>query len=161
MTSSSTAMQSASERRAAEAELKALVTRYAAAQASLVETTRRWLDKRLPGAHQIVYEYKDFVVISFSPNGKGYDGVLALHAGVDGVKLYLNNGKGLADPAKLLRGTGKLVRYIELPDRSTLKRAEVLALVDAAVARSAVSFDGEGPGPLVVRATTAQKLRNA
>ena len=65
------------------------------------------LRKRLPTAHEVVYEYRDCFVISYSPNERGYEGVLAIRASADGVKLYFNRGKGLPDPEKLLQGSGK------------------------------------------------------
>ena len=67
---------------------------------------RRWLRKRLPTAHEVVYEYRDCFVISYSPNERGYEGVLAIRASADGVRLYFNHGKGLPDPEKLLQGSG-------------------------------------------------------
>ena len=42
-------------------------------------TMRRSLCKRLPGiAHEIVYEWADPWVIRYSPNERGYEGVLAI-----------------------------------------------------------------------------------
>jgi hypothetical protein len=36
---------------------------------------RRWLRKRLPTANEVVYEYSDFFVISYSPDEREYEGV--------------------------------------------------------------------------------------
>jgi hypothetical protein len=55
---------------------------------------RRWLRKRLPTAHEVVYEYRDCFVISYSPNERGYEGVLAIRASANGVTLYIS-GKEL------------------------------------------------------------------
>ena len=49
--------QSAAERRAAEAELSSLVEKYAPEHQRLVAAMRRSLQKRLPTAHEVVYEY--------------------------------------------------------------------------------------------------------
>ncbi len=81
---------------------------------------RRSLRKRLPTAHEVVYEYRDWFVISYSPNEHGYDGVLAIRGSADGVKLYFNRGKGLPDPAKVLRGSGTQVRFIQMEGAPTL-----------------------------------------
>ena len=93
--------QSAAERRAAEAQLRALIDRFAPAHLRLIGALRRWLLERLPTAHEIVYEYRDWIVLSYSPSERGYEGVLAIRADADGVKLYFNHGKGLPDPEKL------------------------------------------------------------
>src|SRR5580765_3393601 len=86
--------------RSAEAELRSLIAKFAPAHQRLLGAMRRWLRKRLPTAHEIVYEYRDFFVISYSPNEHGYEGVLALRAGANGVQLWFNRGKEIPDPEK-------------------------------------------------------------
>jgi hypothetical protein len=54
----------------------------------------------------VVYEYRDRLVISCSPNERGYEGVFAIRASAEGAKLYFNRGKGLPDPERLLRDAG-------------------------------------------------------
>ena len=51
--------QSAVARRSAEAELRTLIAKFAPAHLRLVGAMRRWLRKRLPTAHEVVYEYRD------------------------------------------------------------------------------------------------------
>ena len=120
---------------------------------------RRWLRKRLPAAHEVVYEYRDWFVISYSPNEHGYEGVLAIRASADGVKLYFNRGKELPDPAKLLQGSGKQTRSINVEGASTLARPEVARLVDEAIARNGVPFARSGRGPLIIRSASAKQRR--
>src|SRR3954452_19790269 len=106
--------QSAAARRSAEAELRGFVTKFAPAHQWLIGALRRRLRKRLPTSHEVVYEYRDFFVISYSPNERGYEGVLAIRASANGVRLYFNRGKELPDPAKLLQGSGNQTRSINL-----------------------------------------------
>src|SRR5207302_1762246 len=80
--------QSAVARRSAEAELRKLTAKFATARPRLVGAMRRRLRNRLPTAHEVVYEYRDCFVISFSPSERGYEGVLAIRASADGVRLY-------------------------------------------------------------------------
>jgi hypothetical protein len=99
--------QSAADRRAAGAELRKLVARFAPDHERLIGAVQRSLRTRLPTAHEVVYEYRDWFVISFSPSERGYEGVLAIRGSADGVRLYLTQGKGLPDPEKLLRGPAR------------------------------------------------------
>src|SRR5678816_2866692 len=105
MSTSQLSTQSAVERRSAEAHLRTLIAKFAPAHLRLVSAMRRSLRKRLPTAHEVVYEYDNLgaVVISFSPNDQGYEGVLGIRADADGVKLYFNRGKELPDPERLLQ----------------------------------------------------------
>jgi len=151
--------QSAGARRSAEAQLRALIARFAPAHLRLVHATRRCLRKRLPTANELVYEYRDCFVISHSPNDHGYDGVLAIRGSAQGVALYFNRGKELPDPAKLLQGSGKQTRSIPLEGASTLARPEVARLIDEAIARNRVPFARAGSGSVVIRSASTKKPR--
>jgi len=159
MSTSQLSTQSAVDRRSAEAELRGLIARFAPAHEGLVATMRRSLRKRLPTAHEVVYEYSDCFVISYSPDERGYEGVLAVRGSAKGVELYFNSGKALPDPDKLLRGSGKLARFIHMEGASTLKRPAVARLIDEAIARTGVPFARTGRGPVVIRSTSAKQRR--
>ncbi len=151
--------QSAAARRSADAQLRTLVDKFAPAHLRLIGALRRWLRKRLPTACEVVYEYRDFFVISFSPNEHGYEGVLVIRASANGVKLYFNHAKELPDPAKLLKGKGSQTRSIDLEGMSTVARPEVASLIDEALARNRVPFARAGRGSVVIRSTSAKKGR--
>jgi hypothetical protein len=159
MSDSQMSTQSAVERRSAEAELRKLIAKFAAAHQRLIGAIRRRLRERLPTAHEVVYEYKDFFVISYSPNERGYEGVLAIRASMNGVDLYFNRGKELPDPEKLLRGSGKQTRSIHIEGASTLARPAVACLIDEAIARNRVPFADTGRGPVMIRSTSAKQRR--
>src|SRR4029453_11746873 len=130
MSASQLSTQSSVARRSAEAELRRLIAKFAPAHQRLLGAMGRWLRKRLPTAHEVVYEYHDFFVISYSPNERGYEGVFAIRASANGVRLYFNRGKGLPDPEKLMRGSGKQTRWIDLEGASTLAHPAVAGLMD-------------------------------
>ena len=148
--------QSAAARRSAETQLRGLITKFAPAHQRLIGTTRRWLRKRLPTAHEVVYEYRDCFVVSSSPNEHGYEGVFAIRADSNGVRLYFNRGKGLPDPEKLLQGSGTQTRWMHLEGASTLARPAVVCLIDEALARNRVPFARTGRGPVVIRSVSAK-----
>ena len=151
--------QSAAARRSVEAELRTLIAKFAPAHLRLIGAMRRWLRKRLPTAHEVVYEYRDFFVISYSPDDRGYEGVLAIRASANGVRLYVNGGKELPDPAKLLQGSGNQMRSINVEGASTLARPEVARLIDEAIARNPVPFAPAGRGSVVIRSASAKQRR--
>jgi hypothetical protein len=156
MSNSKPSTLSAAERRLAEAEVRTLIGKIAPAHLRLVGAVRRWLRTRLPTAHELVYEYRDWFVISYSPNEHGYEGVLTIRASADGVKLYFNSGKELPDPEKLLQGSGKQTRWMHLAGASALARPEVVSLIDKAIAFNRVPFASAGRGPVVIRSASAK-----
>jgi hypothetical protein len=151
--------QSAAARRTAEATLRTLIDKFAPEYLRLVAATRKTLLKYLPAAHEIVYEYRDCFVISYSPSDRGYEGVLAIRGSEDGVKLYFNQGKDLPDPAKLLKGSAQS-RWIQLEGPSTLARPEVAGLIDEAIEHNQVPFASDGRGSVVIRSTSAKPSRS-
>ena len=152
--------QSAVARRSAEAQLRTLIAKFAPAHLRLIGAMRRSLRKRLPTAHEVVYEYRNLgaVVISYSPNEHGYEGVLAIRASADGVRLYFNRGKELPDAARLLQGSSQ-TRWIHVESASTLARPEVVSLIDEAIALNRVPFARAGRGSVVIRSASAKKRR--
>ncbi len=104
-----------------------------------------------------MYEYRDCFVISYSANERGFEGVLAVRGSAEAVKLYFNFGKGLPDPEKLLQGSAKQVRWIEVEDASTLARPVVTQLIDQAIARSPTPFARTGRGSVIIRSTAKKK----
>lgn len=157
MSTSPVNTQSAAERRAAEAEVRALIAKFAPDHLRLVTAMRRSLRKRLPAAHEVVYEYRNqgAVVISFSPSEQGYEGVLAIRGSADAVRLYFNQGKDLPDPARLLKGTSQ-TRFIDVEGASALALPAIARLIDEAIARNRVPFARAGRGSVVIRSTSAK-----
>jgi len=151
--------QSAVARRSAEAQVRAGIAKFAPAHLQLVSAMRRWLRKRLPTAHEVVYEYRDCFVISYSPTERGYEGVLAIRGSADRVRLYFNRGKGLPDPEKLLQDSGGQTRWIHVEGASTLARPAVASLIDEAIARNGVPFAPAGRGSVVDRAASQRRRR--
>jgi hypothetical protein len=149
--------QLAVARRSAEAELRRLIAKFVPAQQRLVGAMRRRLRTRLPTAHEVVYEYRDCFVISYSPNQRGYEGVLAIRASGNAIRLYFNRGRELPDPAKLLQGSASQTRWIHLEGASTLARPEVARLIDEAIARNRVPFALAGRGSVVIRSASARQ----
>ena len=150
--------QSAVARRSAEAQVRALIAKFAPTHLRLVGAMRRWLRKRLPTAHEVVYEYRDCFVISYSPNERGYEGVLALRASANGIRLYFNRGKELPDPEELLQGASQ-TRWFNVEGASTLARPEVARLIDEAIARNPVPFASAGRGSVVIRSASAKQRK--
>ncbi len=148
--------QSAVARRSAEAQLRTLISKFAPGHLRLIGAMRRWLRKRLPTANEVVYEYNDRLVISYSPDERGYEGALAIRASANSVKLYFNRGKELPDPEKLLQGSGKQTRSINLDTASTLACPAVARLIDDAIARNPVPFACAGRGSVVFRSKLAR-----
>lgn len=129
---------------------------YEPAQAKLGKALRAKMRARLPGLTEVVYVYENqgALVIAYSPSGKGYEAPLSLAVYPDRVTLAFGRGAELAkaDPTRLLQGRGKTVRHVVLEAASDFDRADVQALITAALALSNVHVGASAPSTAVFKA---------
>jgi len=145
----------------AEAELASHFAKYDPATAKLGRALRAKLRARLPGLFEIVYVYENqnALLISYSPTEKGYQGIFSLAVYPDSVKLCFGQGAQLtkSDPDKLLQGSGKTVRHVELGSVADFNRAEIQALMAAALQLAKVRPDASAQGRVISKAASQQQ----
>ena len=134
-----------------EAQLQSFYDRFDPARQKFIRTVQAAVRKRLPTANELVYDYSSVFVISYSPTDKGIDGIVSIAARADRVELYFNHGPQLPDPKKLLRGSGKLTRFIRVEATSQLAHPDVEAFIAAAIDHSGVPLPSEGKGSLIIK----------
>lgn len=148
-----------------EHELASYFAKYKPALAELGRELRAKLRKRLPGLNEIVYVYENqgSLVISYSPTDKGYEALCSLALAPSGAKLCFAQGPALAklDPHKLLKGSGKLVRHVELQAAADFDRPELQALLAAALKLANVRLASEAKGALILKAESQRQRAKA
>ena len=146
----------------AETQLASYFAKYEPAIVKLGKALRAKLRARLPGLFEIVYVYENqsALVISYSPTEHGYDGLCSIALYPDQVKLYFGQGASLSksDPNKLLQGRGKTVRHVVLNTVADFDRAEIEALMAAALKLAKLRLDASAKGSVIIKAE-AQKAR--
>jgi hypothetical protein len=150
----------------AETELAGYFAKYPPAMAKLGKALRAKLKARLPGLFEIVYMYENqnALVISYSPTERGFEGVCSISVYPGEVKLGFGKGAELSksDPNKLLKGQGKTVRYVALNSIADFDRAEIEALIAAAVKLAKLRLDPDSKGAVIVKAEEQkQRARRA
>ncbi|NML38157.1 hypothetical protein HHL17_13205 [Chitinophaga sp. G-6-1-13] len=73
-------------------------------------------------------------MIAYSYGHKYTEMICTIIPSQKGVKLGFYKGNELPDPAGILKGTGKISRYVEIPDEGAIHSAALKKLVDAALA---------------------------
>jgi hypothetical protein len=145
----------------AETQIESWFTKYEPATAQLGKALRAKLRARLPGLSEIVYVYENqkALVISYSPTEQGYAGVCSLSVRPDGVQLYFTQGAQLSksDPNGLLQGRSG-VRYVVMNAAADLDRADIEALIAAALKLAKVRLDPKAKGAVILKAES-QKQR--
>lgn len=147
-----------------ETQIATRFTTYPPPIAELGAALRAKLRARLPGLNELVYVYErqGSLVFAYSPTEAGGAGVAGLAVYPDRVNLFLSGGPALsnADPSKLLQGSGKAVRHVELASVEAFDRPEIEALIAHAVALAGVDLDPHREGAVLWKAD-AQQARAA
>ncbi len=144
------------------AQLRACIDKLDPKQQKLFRSVRAAMRKRFPTANELVYDYGRALVIGYSPEQRGNDSIVAIRGSAAGVALYFNQGPQLPDPKRLLRGSGKQTRFLQVEAASQLKHPDVAALIAAAVkharvALPAATLSPSGKGSLIIKSDGAKK----
>lgn len=140
-----------------ETQLKAFIAKFDAKDQRLIRAVRSAIRKRLPTAHELVYDNYNFFVIGYSPTERPGDAILSIAARANGLGLCFIHGARLPDPKKLLQGSGNQTRFIRLESAEQLVHPNVEALVAAAVARAKTPLAASGRGKLIIRSVSAKQ----
>lgn len=138
-------------------QVEAFIDKFVPAHQRLIRSVRRALRKRLPTAHEMVYDNYNFFVIAYSPSERPSDAILSIAAAANGVGLCFLYGARLRDPQKILSGSGNQTRFLRLPSADVLARPEVDDLIAAAIAAARTPMPAAGRGKLIVRSISAKQ----
>jgi hypothetical protein len=141
------------------AELQSYMSKVAPGPQRLFRAVRAVFRKRLPSANELAYDYGKFFVVSYSPTEQGIESILSIAARPDGLRLYFSNGPTLPDPKRILQGSGKQARYVEVNAVSDLKRPEVEALIAAVIDLAIAKMPATKSGALMIKGRGAKPSR--
>jgi len=116
----------------AREDLARFIAKFDPAIAKKARASVAALRKLLPGLNLLVYDNYNALAIAFAPTERASDAILSIALYPRWVSLFLVGGQKLADPKKLLRGSGATMRHVVLDDVSVDTPA-VRALIRAAV----------------------------
>jgi hypothetical protein len=140
-----------------ERQLAGFVAKFTPETARLIRAARAKLRQRLPQALELVYDNYNFLVIGYGPSEKAGDAILSLAAQAKGLSLCFLQGAGLPDPHGMLRGSGNVARNIRLESAATLDRAEVRALIDAALKRAKTQLATGCAHALIIKSVSSKQ----
>ncbi len=138
-------------------QLAAFIAKFTPENAALIKALRTRLRRRLPHAHELVYDNYNFFVIGYGPTERPSEAVFSLAAHARGVTLCFLHGAKLPDPKKILRGSGNQVRNIRLPDAAIITHPDIESLIAAAIAHAPVPFDPSTRPRLIIRSISAKQ----
>jgi hypothetical protein len=138
------------------AQLAAFLAKFTPEVAALARKAIAALRKRLPGARVLVYDNYNALAVGFGPSERTSEAILSIAVYPRWVSLFFLRGKGLADPRKVLRGSGNQVRHVVLESAADLDTPAIRALIAQAVAVSKTKMPSRG-GSLVIKSVSAKQ----
>lgn len=143
--------------RTAEGQLDSFLDKYTPAVAALGRACLEKMRARLPGAVQLVYDNYNALAVGFGPSERASEAIFSIALYPRWVTLFFLQGAGLADPARLLKGSGKVVRHIVLASAADLDLPAIRELMAQALRRAEAGIDPTVPGRLVIRSVSAKQ----
>jgi hypothetical protein len=140
-----------------EALLRSYIDRLDPKNQKLIRSVRAAVRKRFPTANELAYDYKRHFVIGYSPTDRGIDSIVAIAARATGVSLYFSQGPQLPDPKRILLGSGKQTRFVQVEAASQLADPDVEALIAATIDQAKIPLPSKGKGSLIIKSAAAKK----
>jgi hypothetical protein len=140
-----------------EQQLDGFIAKYSPEIGALARVARAKMRARLPGAIELVYDNYNALAIGFGPTERTSDAIFSIALWPRWVSLFFLQGAGLPDPEQLLKGSGKVARYLVLEDAGDLDKPAVQALITCSLDRARVPLDGTGKGRLVIKSVAAMQ----
>src|SRR4051794_30068465 len=147
-----TASDSSIEKRLAEC-----IDKFEPANAKLIRQCRVELRKLMPTAIELVYDNYNFFVIGYCTTSRASDCIVSIAAAANGVGISFYRGATLADPDKLLQGSGKQNRFMRVPNAKNLRSPEALAIINAAIAQAKVPLPLKGAGRTIIQSVSSKQ----
>lgn len=138
-------------------QLATFLARYDVAVARAARQALRHMRARVPGATEMVYDNYNALAVGFGPSDRPSEVIFSIVAYPRWVTLFFLQGAGLADPGKLLQGSGSRVRHIVLTTPQVIGSAAVDALIGRALRAAKVAVDPTRKRALVIKSISARQ----
>jgi Domain of unknown function (DU1801) len=143
--------------KAAAKQLDGFLVKYSPEIRAFARAALAKLRSRLPGAIEMVYDNYNGLVIGFGPSERPSEAIFSLVLFPRWVTLCFLQGARLADPNKLLKGSGKVVRHIRLADADDLDKPVIEDLIARALKSARVPIDGTTKSQLIIKSISAKQ----
>lgn len=100
-----------------------------------------------PACNELIYDNYNFLAFGWSPNDKTGDAFCSIAVGMKGVGLVFIRGVEIADPEKLLTGTGNQVRSFHVEDMAAFPSEYMRGLLVRAFENSVELLKGRPQMP--------------
>jgi hypothetical protein len=126
---------------ATEKRVASFIAKYSPPIAAQLRNARTRLRALFPRGYELVFDNYNALVFGFSPSESSRDAFISVAGYPKWVNLFFLHGATLADPHKLLQGSGKQVRSIRLETAQQIDTPAVRDLIERACAAERARLD--------------------
>lgn len=141
----------------AEAQIESFIAKFSNDIAAEIRAARAEMQRRLPGAVELVYDNYNALAIGYGSSEALADVVFSIACFPRWVRLFFYHGADLDDPEGLLEGAGVQVRSLRLPDLAVLDEPAVQALMSQALQKAQRPIDPGQASRSVVKSVSANQ----
>jgi hypothetical protein len=142
-----------------EAQIESFIAKFSDGVAAEIRAARADMQRRLPGAVELVYDNYNALAIGYGSSEKLEDVVFSIACFPRWVRLFFFHGADLDDPDGLLEGAGAQVRSLKLPNLAVLDDPKVQALMQQALRRTNRPIDPTQPSRSIVKSVSPNQRR--
>ncbi len=138
-------------------QLATFLKKYDPVVAAVARGALTRLRKRLPGAMELVYDNYNALAIGFGPSQRASEVVISIALYPRWVTLFFLYGARLADPKKILKGSGARVRHIVLRAAADIDSKDIGTLISAALKHASQRIDPRQRRQLIIKSVSAKQ----
>ena len=140
-----------------EHRIAKFIDKYTPDMARDLRACRARMHEFVPRGFELVYDNYNALVFGFSATDRTSDAVLSIAGYPSWVTLFFLKGATIADAKGLLEGSGSRVRSIRLASPEDLSRADIRALIAAAMGVDKAAFARAAPLATIVKSVSARQ----
>jgi len=138
-------------------QLDLFVDRFTPEIAKRARAAIAGMRKRLPGAHRLIYDNFNALVVGFGPTDRAGDAWFSLAIYPKWINLFFLDGAKLKDPKQKLKGAGSQVRHVRLTDITLLDDPDIATLMDAELKLGDVAHNPKQKSRLIIKAVAPKQ----
>jgi len=140
-----------------ESRIEGFIVKFTPEVAAHMRAVRARLHKRFPRGFEHVYDNYNALAIGYGPSERVGDALVSIAAYPRWVTLFFLQGVELADPKKLLSGSGSRVRSIRLSSPDDLDLPSTKAFIAQTLKPRAAAFKAAPPLTTTIKTVSAKQ----
>jgi hypothetical protein len=140
-----------------EKQVDGFLAKYTPEIEKLARACLKKLRARLPGAYELVYDNYNGLVFGFGPTERASEALFSLVLYPRWVTLFFLQGAKLADPHKILKGGGSVVRHVVLASPADLDLAAIKELMDQARLNARKDIHPKCGGKMILKSIASKQ----